>query len=97
MNNLPKLKNIQLFLRQSYSKSKLIREVRYVFDIAKFLASEEFEGIITPYIDSDCMFFIWARMNFEDGSSMDTPIAHFLGDFQVSAATYRALYDASNR
>lgn len=97
MNKLPKLKNIQIFLRQSYNKSRLIREVRYVADISKFLSSEDFDGIITPYIDDDCMFFVWARMVFENGSSMDTPIAHFLGQFQVSAATYRALYDASNR
>lgn len=97
MNKLPKLKNIHVFLRQSYGKSKFLTEVRYVFDVARYFQTEEFENIITPYIDSDCMYFIWIRMFFEDGSSMDSPIAHYLGDVQVTPAVYRALYDASNR
>lgn len=92
-----KLKNIQIFLKAGSANSRMIGEVSFVCDIAKYLDSDEFEGIITPYIDSNSLFFVWVRMYFEDGSSQDSPIAHFLGSMQVSPVTYRALYDATNR
>lgn len=97
MKNRAKLKRIHIFLKAGSARSKLLDEVFFVCDVARYFSSEEFENIITPYIDNDALYFVWVRMFFEDGSSMDTPIAHYLGDMEISAIAYRALYDATDR